>query len=138
MESSRLLARYWNGKPYLCSPSRKFQLSPGTLRRLYYAWLKSGRNDSALALQFRAPITAFQLSPRHWRHIGKLLRAPATVSLVPVHRALFPHAMHGASLKHWYRKLPPQLKRQCRKIFRARRAARHAERKFATALKELA
>jgi hypothetical protein len=134
--SCRLLAWYWHKKTFRCDPSRRFRISHQTLRRLYYAWLKSGRSDSALMLHYSNTRYTFKLSRRHVARIKELLCDPRIGSLAEIHRAVFPAGSRRPSLDRFYEKFPAAFRNRSRRFFLARLTHNRAERAFAKAVKE--
>jgi hypothetical protein len=143
---SRCVRRYskrWNGKPFECDPSRKFQLSQETIRRAFWKWRRGGEVASAVALQYQ-PAIASKVTAPVLRSFITALFLPSVRSCVEAFRLLEARrrraghlpgtgrgrrakakSLDGVCYSTLLRHLPTGLARRIRS---ARRAAAEAER----------
>jgi len=130
----RTVARRWRGSFYRSAPSRRVQMSAGSLRRIWYGrWLRGGRTAEALHHRYGLSAPKFKLSRDHRCRVRKALQTACTLSEF---RALvFNRCRKRPSMDSVRRCFSAEEWLAFSKAFMARRQARAAEARFAVWLK---
>jgi hypothetical protein len=125
----RLLSSRWRKRTYRTAPHTRVRLSAQTIHRVYYAWRKSERLTSALALRYKNARVKVTLSAKQKARAIRMLSNAQTISFTQIYRALFPRGSR-VSLDRFYEKFPADFRSRARLIFRARQRHQRAEAAF--------
>lgn len=58
-QAGKRVARRYDGQPLKCDASRKLQLKPSTLRRLFRVWMRNGESSAAFRLNYSSRPSVF-------------------------------------------------------------------------------
>ena len=131
-QSCRVLAGRWKNKRYRTAPNRLVRLSAVTWHRLFWRWLRLGRSDAALELQYRR-FRPVELTQAQRAQLFSVLCDSECGALMPALRGLF-GLQSRPSDRTLLRIFSTRDRAALRQVFRARREHRRAERAFAKAI----
>jgi hypothetical protein len=123
---------YWKNRTYRCDPTRKIQISRGTLKNCYYIWRRGGKTAASLSLRYGT--SAIPIPQNDVLRFVRSCLAPGACSLEAVYRAM---AAPSHTLRTFRDSMPRALLQRIRRLHRARITNAEVERHAAKLLERM-